>query len=240
MGRTAKTGFHTTKSGPNWPFSISHLSGKKIAIKRIILRPQKCSTTLQNKVGTTEFLRGALYKVQGNSHSSLNKKRTFMWNQTKKSGKRLYWPRSSEYILYVTAKSFPSWLYATRVSSENESARPVRYHQHPRAPADLFAESIEQRTSSDILLMNHKYGQKSGSTIYFVIMERETLTLRTRSTRATGCCGQWRSSPREAVQQFAPLLVGRIGPDAGTWRVRKITALDAVHKKWMFLEGKAW
>jgi len=33
------------------------------------------------------------------------------------------------------------------------------------------------------------------------------------------------------VQQFAPLLVGRIGPDAGTWRVRKVIALDAVQKK---------
>jgi hypothetical protein len=68
----------------------------------------------------------------------------------------------------------------------------------------------------------------SGSTIYFVIMEREALKLRTRSTRATGCCGQWRSSPREAVQQFVSLLVGRIGPDAGTWMVRQVIALGPV------------
>jgi hypothetical protein len=85
-------------------------------------------------------------------------------------------------------------------------------------------------------------GKKSGSTICFVVMEGgKTLTLRTRSTRATGSCGQWRSSPREAVQQFAPLLVGRIGPDAGTWRVRKAIALDAaVQKKKLMLleEGK--
>ena len=177
-------------------------------------------------------------KCKGTRILPLTKKEHLCEIRLKKSGKRLYWPRSSEYIYIIChSKIFSfSWLYATRVSSEDESARPVRYHQHPRAPTDLFAESIEQRTSSDILLMNHKYGQKSGS----IITERETLTLHTRSTRATGCCGQWRSSPREAVQQFAPLLVGRIGPDAGTCRVRKVTALDAVQKKWMLLEDKAW
>lgn len=180
--------------------------------------------------------------MQGNSHSSLNKKKEHLCEiRLKKVGRGSTGPvHLNIYYSMSQQNLFPLGLYATRVSSENESARPVRYNQHPRAPADLFAESIEQRTSSDILLMTHKYGQKSGSTIYFVITEREILTLRTRSTRATGCCGQWRSSPREAVQQFAPLLVGRIDPDAGTWRVRKVIALDAVQKKWMLLEGKAW
>jgi len=42
--------------------------------------------------------------------------------------------------------------------------------------------------------------------------------LHTRSTRATESCGQWRSSLRGAVRQFAHLLVEQIGPDAGTWK----------------------
>lgn len=84
------------------------------------------------------------YTSAGNSHSSLNKKRTFMWNQTQKWVEALLAP-----IIWICHSKIFS-LYATWVSSENESARPVRYHQHPRAPADLFAETIEQTRSLDI------------------------------------------------------------------------------------------
>jgi hypothetical protein len=37
-------------------------------------------------------------------------------------------------------KSYLLWLYATRVSAEDEATAPVRYHQCPCAPAYLFAE----------------------------------------------------------------------------------------------------
>lgn len=53
----------------------------------------------KEKVGTKEFLRGALYKVQGKSDSSLTTKGEHLCEiRLKKSGKRLYWPRSSEYM----------------------------------------------------------------------------------------------------------------------------------------------
>ena len=86
-------------------------------------------------------------------------------------------------------------------------------------------------------------GHKCGSMIYFAVMERETLTSHTRSTRATESCGQWRSSLRGAVRQFAHLLVERIGPDAGTWRINEVIESDSEMKRWTLLElccGKAW
>ena len=136
-------------------FCISFLGGrKKRLLKNLsMLRPQSEYNSLQ-KVVTKEF-RGALYKCREISFFPQPKKRTFMWFKTH-SGMSSIGP--DHLIMSQQKFQFPSWLYAAGVSSKDESACPVRYHQHPRAPADLFAEFIEATRALNMLLMNQKYG----------------------------------------------------------------------------------
>lgn len=118
---------------------------------------------------------------------------------------------------YVTTKYFPSWLYATWVPTEDKATAPVRDHQCPRAPAYLFTEFREKR-ALDTSIDEPKWGHRSDSNITFVTLKwKRTLTLRRQNTRATVCCGQWRSNHQGAVQQSAHLLVGQIGLNACTW-----------------------
>lgn len=152
-------------------------------------------------------------QVRGNSYSSL---------RTKK-GK----PKSSGRL--------PSGLKHPNVSQQNLSSLTIcnsslfrRWSdvssQIPPRPscANLFAYWIYETYKKGHIrhISNESWIYNSGSTVYVFIMKRE-LTLRRRSTRATVYSGQWRSSLRGAVQQFALLLVVRIDRDAYTWKTAK-------------------
>ena len=136
-------------------FCISFLGGRKKAIKESE-HAQAAKWVQLSPKGSNKGISWCTIQVQGNFHSSLNQKKELLCDSKLIVG----WALLALIIWLCHSKKiqFPSWLYAARVSSKDESACPVRYHQQPRAPADLFAEFIEATRALNMLLMNQKYG----------------------------------------------------------------------------------
>lgn len=101
-------------------------------------------------------------------------------------------------------------LDATRVPSENKTLAPVKYHQHPRTPADLLTVRYSRKYE------RHKYHNPvnhslKGFKLKSIRLPRiKRFTLRTQNTKATGYYAQLKPNPQGVVQLFALLLAEQI------------------------------